>query len=120
MAMTKFVAIASVGPHETRLTFESDTIGYLTDDARDRIQSVLNREAQRVSEIAYVNTKDQVEAKAEAERLKHVPADRPHIVAAAGTKDPVAGVQTFWRNADGSLRDSSVAEHQAFTQEGGQ
>jgi hypothetical protein len=59
-----------------------------TDEAIERIYTVMRRETQRFAEISAVNVDDQETAAAEAKRVRDLPADRPVIMAAAGTKDP--------------------------------
>lgn len=76
----------------------------LSDDARARIQTVLNREAERLAQIAAVDLRDRAVARDEAAHLATVPAQRPVTVVTAGVlgNDP-AGVQSFWRSESGEL-----------------
>lgn len=60
----------------------------LSEDAQNRIHSILRRESARIAEIAAVDQKDAKNARLERERLKTVPKDRPSIIVGVGTKDP--------------------------------
>jgi len=58
----------------------------LTDDAIARIHGVMRREAERFSQIAAVDLRDQKTAESERKRLAAVPKNRPSIIVGAGTK----------------------------------
>jgi hypothetical protein len=68
------------------VVIESDV--ELDGDALARISVLINREAKRCSEIAFVNARDQKALVHENRRIAALPKDRPHIVATIGRKDP--------------------------------
>lgn len=65
-----------------------DGIGGPREEALSRIQMVMNRETQRMAEIAGVDVRDQDVERKEAERLRTVPKDRSHVIVGAGSKHP--------------------------------
>jgi hypothetical protein len=64
----------------------------LPDEAKSRVYLLLNREAERIAQIAAVADRDREVNRREAERIRALPKDRPSIVIAVGTKDPEAVV----------------------------
>lgn len=57
-------------------------------DAMGRIMTVLQREAERFAQIAAVDRRDQIADRDEAKRIADAPADRSHVIAGAGSKEP--------------------------------
>lgn len=75
-------------PSTARLSVVIEGDVAISDDAMARIMGVLNREAKRFAEIAFVDARDQKAAVIEADRVRSLPTDRPHILAIVGRKDP--------------------------------
>lgn len=68
-------------------TFTIDNVDELSDEAMAAIQYVLQRECVRVAQIAAVALRDADVAREEAKRIAQLPADRSHVIVAAGTKE---------------------------------
>jgi hypothetical protein len=71
--------------------------GDVRPEAQNRIQMVMARETERFAQIAGVDVRDQAVERKETMRLRALPpaAERPAIVLAAGTKDPVEGAEVL-------------------------
>lgn len=92
MPMRNAPATAPVGEATIQITAELPDGVELSDAAIAGMRVALQREADRFAQIVAVDLRDQKVARAERARIAAAPADRPHIIVAAGTKDPAAVV----------------------------
>ena len=72
------------------VTLTADIPDQMPDDVVARIYILLNREAERLAQVAAVSIRDQEVNRNEAERIRQLPKERPHIIVAVGTKEPDA------------------------------
>jgi hypothetical protein len=90
-------------------------VGQLTDAAIDAVHRVLRREAERIAQIAAVDERDSVVAKHDAEFIRSLPKDRPHIIVSPGTKDPnfVQVVRGTWEVGSGKHKRTLSPENRS-------
>lgn len=111
MAQQKVTFESNVDGSVVTLVLSIDSPGTVDGEAMARIQTVMSREVERAAQIAAVNLKDQETNRLEQQRLRNVPAERPQIVAAAGSKNPDM-VKTFFKNEEISSPADLPAEFQ--------
>jgi hypothetical protein len=82
--------IVTVGEARVKMTVEIDGVEGIRADALSRIYMVMRREAERFSQIVYVDARDQIIERKEAQRIAKLPKDRSSVIVAAGSKDPAS------------------------------
>jgi hypothetical protein len=86
----KLTADHTVLGQTVRLTADITGEGTVREQALAAIELVLDREGERIAQIAGVDIRDQGTEQAEAQRLQSLPPghERPHTVLMAGRKEP--------------------------------
>lgn len=87
-------------------------------EAEDRIASLLRREAQRISEIAFVDAQDALAEPAERERIRSADPNRSHVIVQAGTREAVQSGKVDVADAVQVVRGEVEAHGQTLRERG--
>jgi hypothetical protein len=119
--MPKLVAYGTAGDDaefEVKLTAEIPSVVALRSDAAMRATMVLQREAQRLAEIAFVDYRDAAAEPAEMERIRNAPKDRSSVIVQAGTREKVESGEFKLEDVVQVVRGSVEAHGQTLTARG--